>query len=872
MRVSIHRSLILFFFLMTSSLWSQSARWELPGGSLQKNRGAVIQLIFENCSPKSIPVLQQIKGLKFGDTPSQSRQYNIVNFKKTEKLTLSYSVLATQEGQYQIPAMTIPTNKGDVKIDAFTIPVLAIGQSASSTSSSNDGRINSKIRIIPESIYQGQVFTLRYEILLPRNLVQHVFGLDWEDEKILSNDWPEKPQRTPFRNGQDILLGYERQSMISEAGLHEIPGVIQDVEVRTNARRGFFSPFFDTERISIASDPLSVDVKPLPPASTDFSGAVGSFTLEYDVTPRNVKAGEPVTCSIKLKGKGNWPMDFEKPDLTFPQDVRVIQPDAQMEQSPDNMFQAEWTRDFIVVPEKEGELKVSGTSFVYFDHVAERYMTLSVDSVNVSVDKADTSVTPLSLTNQSTPNTASERDSLLTTEAVKTIKDLELKVIEQDSDGLLPRGLMMQESLRMPPVSKNWLFVWAGLPFAAWLLIWFLFAAKRVYTKDESTPRHIAMKQLKHAVKQVRLALNESEIRSALLLWQTHVMTLWAHHNCAPSSMALSDGLKAKGYAHEDTVWLGLWKEAESAVYANQIKLSKDWAERADAALKRVSIPWTAWWKMILPKYLFPLWFSLILVSASNAEAEMPPSYASLAWDAYEQGDFEKAEEEFKILVAETPADWALRNNLALALYQQNKKIQAMAQWISALALNPRAEQVRWNIMLTSDKGVPIDAVIKNLAARDGVGNVMGMASVFEWQVLFVIFCFITAIFLGLICWVTYKYLKLSQHYERIMRSICYTGMSIGFLGILLAGVALWHYGAVADPHVAVVSVKDAQLYSLPTDLVDEQEKTGAVPGSLMIVEKVTPIGWLQVRIMNGATGVGNVGWMRSSQITYLYK
>ena len=77
-------------------------------------------------------------------------------------------------------------------------------------------------------------------------------------------------------------------------------------------RRGIFDdPFFGQARsgrpTSLTSEALSFQVLPVPPEGrpADFGGLVGSFTLESTIEPRQLKAGESVTLTATVRGRGN---------------------------------------------------------------------------------------------------------------------------------------------------------------------------------------------------------------------------------------------------------------------------------------------------------------------------------------------------------------------------------------------------------------------------------------------------------------------------------------------------------------------------------------------------------------------------------------
>src|SRR5262249_40120157 len=66
-------------------------------------------------------------------------------------------------------------------------------------------------------------------------------------------------------------------------------------------------PFGARRPITVQSEPLHLEVLPLPDAGkpADFSGAVGTFDLHVSASPRELKAGDPVTITTTVEGDGN---------------------------------------------------------------------------------------------------------------------------------------------------------------------------------------------------------------------------------------------------------------------------------------------------------------------------------------------------------------------------------------------------------------------------------------------------------------------------------------------------------------------------------------------------------------------------------------
>ena len=85
---------------------------------------------------------------------------------------------------------------------------------------------------------------------------------------------------------------------------------------RSGFNNPFDNPFFDdafrmmgpTQQVTVKSDAAELEVKPLPAEGQpkSFAGAVGEYTLCTSVKPSTVSAGDPITLTAKIEGRGNF--------------------------------------------------------------------------------------------------------------------------------------------------------------------------------------------------------------------------------------------------------------------------------------------------------------------------------------------------------------------------------------------------------------------------------------------------------------------------------------------------------------------------------------------------------------------------------------
>lgn len=164
------------------------------------------------------------------------------------------------------------------------------------------------------------------------------------------------------------------------AGEHIIPkGIVDFISTRN---------FFESERLKLASRPLTIKVKPLPEENRPlaFNNAVGAFKITTDVAPKTVKIGEPITVNIKVRGQGNIKA-INFPGLKDTPGFKSYEPEVKDKMSHvETALVGEKTLEKIYVPKWSGLHNIKTPDFTFFDPYREKYVTIKGKSVEVKVE------------------------------------------------------------------------------------------------------------------------------------------------------------------------------------------------------------------------------------------------------------------------------------------------------------------------------------------------------------------------------------------------------------------------------------------------------------------------------------------------------
>lgn len=149
------------------------------------------------------------------------------------------------------------------------------------------------------------------------------------------------------------------------------------------------SKFIRTQPVSmICSDSVVINVLPLPkPQPTNFSGAVGQFSIETKLVESNIRTNEPATFKCIINGQGNIKY-ISEPKFEFPSDFELYTPKSESKVEVfDGTMKGSIAYDYTFVPQSIGKFQIPEYEFVYFDPNKKEYITLKTTSTTIDVKK-----------------------------------------------------------------------------------------------------------------------------------------------------------------------------------------------------------------------------------------------------------------------------------------------------------------------------------------------------------------------------------------------------------------------------------------------------------------------------------------------------
>ncbi len=367
---------------MQGSLWAEEAKVYLEAGDTEMAVGTSqdVSLVFENVNKAEIV---SFDGLDAFDvvSKSQSSSTSIINGSKTMQHKVNYTLMPKKEGTYTLSA-TVKVDGKTYKTNVLKVTVSA--QSKPTTDSTEEVFVDAKIS--RETTYVGEKIVLTYDVYSMYNVsgfdTTDTISLDQVLMEDVSPDTP-SPQYLTLNNKQYVKY-QAKQYVLTPTGTGdiEIPSFNFQINLSTG---GFFN---ETKPVYAASKAMTLHVKPLPTAGqpADFTGLVGTLTMDGSYDKDTVNYGDPVTLQMTISGEGNVDILGELlTDQSVPGfSVYETQKDPEVNYS-ESGYTISKSYETILVPKSGGELEIPAVTLSYFDTKKEAYEKLKIPKQHIQV-------------------------------------------------------------------------------------------------------------------------------------------------------------------------------------------------------------------------------------------------------------------------------------------------------------------------------------------------------------------------------------------------------------------------------------------------------------------------------------------------------
>ena len=386
--------------------------------------GQSAQLTITGSGALAPPVIPGLEFVAVG----QSSQMESINGQTSTTSSIIYQVTPQRAGIYTIPAVApgsqpqvlrvLPASAGSGAAlpniaGASALPPAAMsGLAAGATRLTPDGSAFVRLRLPKHQLYVGENIPVDIQVGMREGLVASLNGLPTlNGDSFTLNKLSTQPDRT------DELIGGRPFTVLTWHSLLAAvkPGALSlrietPLTVRMQARstvpadalgdsdlNDFFNdPFFQnffggtTEKdITVASTPAEFNVLALPSQNrpVGFSGAVGTFKVNSELSATAAIVGDPVTLRLQVTGAGN----FDRVNSTMLGSVdhwKTYAPTSSFTAADNAGYHGSKVFEQTLIAAQPGNLSLPGMAFSYFDPDTGRYETVRTAPLSVAVSPA----------------------------------------------------------------------------------------------------------------------------------------------------------------------------------------------------------------------------------------------------------------------------------------------------------------------------------------------------------------------------------------------------------------------------------------------------------------------------------------------------
>src|SRR5688572_24548285 len=367
----------------------------LEPSRLSVGQAATLEVRIVGTQDAGMPAIDVPDGVRM-EYRGQSTQVSIVNGAVSSTLTHSFLVVPQRAGTFALGPVRVEAggriiDGGTVRLEVAQGVAPRSSGAAAARAPAPDERLRLFVDLHQPRMYLHQRLPVRVRLEVGDVQVTDVRYPTLAADGFAVGKLAEPAQRQEVRGGRPVHV-VEFTTHVVPLRTGELP-IEAGMQLSVVTRRG--SPLFDhffsmdpsfggRKSVSLATEPLAVTVLPLPVEGRppSFSGAVGRFTIEATAQQREVRAGDPVTVSIVLRGAGNV-AHARMPALAGSDLLKVYPPNTTAER--EDGLDVEKRFEQVVIPNRAGATTLPAVEFSYFDPAIGRYERAATPAMPIAV-------------------------------------------------------------------------------------------------------------------------------------------------------------------------------------------------------------------------------------------------------------------------------------------------------------------------------------------------------------------------------------------------------------------------------------------------------------------------------------------------------
>jgi len=340
------------------------------------------------------PEIPKVPGLTINKVGT-SQSYSMQGFgNMTRKVDYTYLVTAEKEGKYTIPSISLKVDGEMQKTAPIHITVSNTPTGSSGEEGGEAAPLFIKRTLKKKEVYVGEQILSKVEIFSRvRILEAGNISENSTDFRRYGSEHESRSQRMYQGAAYDVIEVSEAYVPLKEGSL-TLPAFKLKTKIALPRQNGsrrsrdIFDDFFGGSMFGggraaikvIRSPEDTILVKPLPTEGRpkDFSNLVGQFGIDADLSSNKLDAGDTVTLTITVQGKGVL-SGMSDPELGLDPSIKVYPDKPSLSENFQESVGVVGTRvlKYALVPTRPGEYQIPDIVINVFDPDQGKYLALN---------------------------------------------------------------------------------------------------------------------------------------------------------------------------------------------------------------------------------------------------------------------------------------------------------------------------------------------------------------------------------------------------------------------------------------------------------------------------------------------------------------
>ena len=387
-----HSTFLVLYLIFAGGAFAADVRMSIEKPLISLLDRTMLRIEFIDTKGDAVDI-PEVDGLRI-QYQGQRSETRIVNMKQSSKVIHSYIVTPSKAGDFTIGPVTCKYKGGQKEVSAQ----LRVIKPENDQEAQQLSKIMfSNITTDRKNPYVHEPFDLNLKVYIrDGEQIDGNFSLRGGiPNSGMEGDlkWDITDKSREERNGTifNVYTLHTQAKTLTAGTFTFSPEVQLNVVIPRQNRRpyGFDDPFFgdffgrqETRPIVLDCNTLEVKVQPVPTERRpdSFTGGVGMFDFDVNISPAQVKAGEPITVKMRISGQGNI-KQITPPSLEVNHDLKLYEARTLPSQQPNEVIFEQ-----VVIPASDSVTNIPAIVFSYFNTKTSDFRTITKGPFPISVE------------------------------------------------------------------------------------------------------------------------------------------------------------------------------------------------------------------------------------------------------------------------------------------------------------------------------------------------------------------------------------------------------------------------------------------------------------------------------------------------------